>query len=833
MAAKKESPFGEREIRKRPSTRRVRLMLERYLASPLTIDVEYIRFYTEAHRRSEGRGALARRAEAHASALERLTPVIREGEPFVGSKTRFVRGAIPYCNYASRFVLSEFKREDAEHQDRVIDLGTGGGIAKTRELSSAGDYELFGRKFLLAKADKPVLKACAEYFQGKCMQDVGDALWKAEKARAEYIEKGWKAGLYTAPHDPAPEGRYVLDFETALKDGFDKIISRMKKKIASTDPAAPGAADQIAFWHGGIRVLEATVRWARNYASEARRLARTEMNLRRRAELLEMARICDKVPAKPPKTFREAMQAFWFTYLAGHIEGAHLGYSPGRFDRYMFPFFRADLEAGKITRAEALELLEALRVKMTEIEYVASFSWEGLGSGNLFQNMILGGLDEKGRPAANALSLLVLQSAINCQTTQPTLSIWYDERLPQAFLRKAVDCVKTGCGFPAWFNTKVYIEHEKRKSGLPESMIRKYAAMGGCTEPTMEGMSYGIVQAGFINHGKLLELAMSGGTDPRTGVEFEKTPRPSDYAGLKAAYKVHLKSAVDNWQKYWNQVMAGHRQTCTLVYSSTLVRDCIERGKSLDDGGARVNGTPTTLSSGLVNVVNALAAVKHIVDDNKTASFDELREACAKNWKGFGRLHRRALDAPKWGNNDDAADRIYDELYRDYCDIVERGLNYLGRPYDPSMLAISTHTPFGKVCGATPDGRTAGESLADGVTSPMPGTDVRGPLAVLHSAGKIDHTRIRGGLHNMKFHPSVLHGSAGSRKLLDLIRTYFQTPGFQIQFNVVDSRMLRDAQDHPDQYRDLIVRVAGFSAFFVELGKSVQDQIIARTDHRW
>jgi len=833
MAAKGKEHFGEREIRKQPSTKRVRNMLARYLSSPLMIDVEYIRRYTEAHRRSEGLSPLERRAECHASALEGLTPVIRDGEPFVGSKTRFVRGAIPYCNYACRFVLSEFKREEAEYQDKVIDLGTGGGIAKARELSAGGDYEFFGKKFLLAKSDKPVLKACAEYFQGKCMQDVGDALWKAEAERADYIEKGWKAGLYTAPHDPAPEGRYVLDFETALKDGFEKIIGRMRAKIASAKPDESGAAEKIAYWKSGIRVLEGTIRWAGAYAAEARRLAKAEKSARRREELLEIARVCDKVPAKPPKTFREAMQAFWFIYLAGHIEGSQLGYSPGRFDRYMVSFYRADLKAGRITKAAALELLEALRVKMTEIEYVASFSWEGLGSGNLFQNMILGGLDDKGRPADNELSLLVLQSAINCQTTQPTLSIWYDERLSPAFLRKAVDCVKTGCGFPAWFNTKVYIEHESRKSGLPVPMIRKYAAMGGCTEPTMEGMSYGVVQAGFINHGKLLELAMHGGVDPRTGLEFEKTAPPENYAGLRAAYETHLKSAISNWQKYWNQVMVGHRRTCNLVYSSVLVRDCLERGLSLDDGGARVNGTPTTLSSGLVNVTNALAAVKKLVDDDGKTTFAELLEACDKNWKGFGRLHRRVLDAPKWGNNDDYVDSVYDELYHVYCDAVERQVNYLGKPYDPSMLAISTHTPFGKVCGATPDGRAAGESLADGVTSPMPGTDVRGPLAVLHSAGKIDHTRIRGGLHNMKFHPSVLHGCAGGRKLLDLIKTYFQTPGFQIQFNVVDSRMLRDAQAHPDRYRDLIVRVAGFSAFFVELGKSVQDQIIARTEHQW
>lgn len=277
--------------------------------------------------------------------------------------------------------------------------------------------------------------------------------------------------------------------------------------------------------------------------------------------------------------------------------------------------------------------------------------------------------------------------------------------------------------------------------------------------------------------------------------------------------------------------MAVHRQVCNLIYSSVLIRDCVERGLSLDDGGAICNGTPTTLSSGMVNVVNALAVVKTLVDDERVCTLSDLRAATSTNWEGHEDLRRKALDVPKWGNNNDHVDSIYEQLFQIYCDYVAEGTNYLGKAYDPSMLAISTHTPFGKACGATPDGRYAEEALCDGVTSPYPGTDTHGPVSVLLSAGKIDHTKIRGGLHNMKFHPSALKGLEGSKKLLALIKTYFDHPGFQLQFNVVDSEMLRDAQRHPQSYRDLIVRVAGFSAFFVELSKSVQDQLIARTEY--
>jgi pyruvate-formate lyase len=234
----------------------------------------------------------------------------------------------------------------------------------------------------------------------------------------------------------------------------------------------------------------------------------------------------------------------------------------------------------------------------------------------------------------------------------------------------------------------------------------------------------------------------------------------------------------------------------------------------------------------MVNVVNSLAAVQYLVDEQALLSMDKLRAVLLEDWVGYNDLLQQAVQAPKWGNNDPKADSIYEDLFDNYCNFVSRQNNYLGEPYDPSMLAISTHAPFGKACGATPDGRKAHQTLADGATSPYPGTDTHGPLVVLLSAGKIDHTRIRGGLHNMKFLPSSIHGNEGSRKLIYLIKTYFDTLGFQIQFNVVDSQMLRQAQANPDEYRDLIVRVAGFSAFFVELGKSMQDEIIARTEHR-
>jgi formate C-acetyltransferase/4-hydroxyphenylacetate decarboxylase large subunit len=415
--------------------------------------------------------------------------------------------------------------------------------------------------------------------------------------------------------------------------------------------------------------------------------------------------------------------------------------------------------------------------------------------------------------------------------TQPTLSVWYADGLSEAFLLKAAECVKTGVGYPAFFNQKTYIAHETATSGIPANVVRKHAAMGGCTEPVLGGMSYGVVQPGFINQGKLIDLLMNDGVDPGTGIRLFESRPISSYQDVRDSYLDKMHRAVRNWQQYWNYVMVAHRQTVPLVFCSVFVRDCLDRGLCMDDGGALNNHTPTTLSSGLVNVANSLAVIKRLCFQERHCSFADLQAAVAANWCGHDELRRRALDVPKWGNDDDFVDGIFLDLFTDYVTWVRGQCNYLGAPYDPSMLAISTPVPFGKACAAFPDGRLATQSLADGVTSPFPGTDTHGPTAVVRSSLKVDHTQIRGGLLNLKFHPTALRGEKGSRNLLALIKTYFDGPGYHVQFNVVDSRMLRDAQEHPDRFRDLVVRVAGFSAYWVEMSRPLQDQVIWRTEH--
>ena len=660
-------PFTPREATGQAPDPRSAFLKERYLHEPLMVDIEYIRHLTESHQRTDGMEVLERRAEDHAYALEHLTPVIHPQDEIVGNKTRFIRGAIPYANYAAGPFLKGLRQQAQDAQEKHIDQGHGGGIEQSLALAEKGDFRIFSGKFLIANEDFETFREICEYWEDKCFMEQGDRLWKTQFPEAAFIEKGWEIGLFTAPHDPCPEGRLILDFEMALSKGYHGLITEIDSRIADFRPANLQDAGKLHFWRAAKRTLEGALVYVENHAKEADRLAVLEPDPTRKAKLEQMAETCRRVPAERPHTFREAVQSFWFTYLLGHIEGSHLGYSPGRLDQVLQPYFAED---GATSYQEAVEIFEELFVKMTQIEYVASLSWQGLGHGNLYQNLILGGVDAEGRPADNELSRAILDAQIRMQMTQPTLSVWYDDQLSPDFLMKAVACVKTGVGYPAFFNQKTYVEHERKTSGLPVELIRKHAAIGGCTEPTLQGMSYGVVQAGFVNHGKILDLVMNDGVDPLTGIRLFEAVHPDSYEAMQRSFRDKMHTTIRNWQQYWNYVMLAHRDTVPLVFCSVFVQDCLGRGKCMDDGGAILNGSPTTLSSGLVNVANSMAVVRRLCAEEGVCTLGELREAVAADWQGHELLRRKALDTPKWGNDDDYADEIFLDLFRDYCEWV-------------------------------------------------------------------------------------------------------------------------------------------------------------------
>jgi formate C-acetyltransferase/4-hydroxyphenylacetate decarboxylase large subunit len=500
----------------------------------------------------------------------------------------------------------------------------------------------------------------------------------------------------------------------------------------------------------------------------------------------------------------------------------------------MYPFYQRDREEGRITEGEALELLECLRVKHTEIQRALPAVWEAFVSGSLFCNMVLGGCTAEGEDASNELSLLILESAITMQTNQPTLSIRYNDKLNEAFLLKAIELDKTGIGMPAWFSDKVAIEHflHHKKASIDDA---RDWSIGGCSDMVISGKSFGEIPCplGFTNMGKFLELALYDGVDPRDGASIGiKTGNVENmnYEEIVKAFKKQLASGLRLLSSFTNFAMGFHPHTIPLVYHSVLVEDCLDRGKSLDEMGARYNQGFSHFITGLINVANSLAAIKHSVFDNHFFSIKELQEALSGNFEGKEEIHKKLLEAPKFGNNDDYVDQIAADLYRFVAEESLKIPSPLGEPIFPSAYSVTSHPPFGKACGALPDGRKAGITLCDGAVSAFPGTDVHGPTALIRSATKIDALPYKSVQLNVKMHPTALKGIKGSRALLSLVKAFFDLGGYFIQFNVVDSKMLRDAQKHPERYRDLLVRVAGFTAYWVELSKPVQDEIIQRTD---
>ena len=812
-----------RETKRDASTERTRRLKQRYLEAEMRLDLSWPLYIMEYFKQTEGQPIVERKAGAFRYALERLTPIIRDDELIVGSQTKYIRGSHPYPEFAVKWIKEELERELSQKGEKIFQLGTGGGIAK--------EHTFVVYKF--TEEDRKILQDLIAYWEGRSLECISRKYFR-EMGRGEELDKAESSLLVTPINFPTPEGRFVIDYVKVLNVGFTGIIHEIEERQRRLKAVTMDDYKKVVFYKAAKDCCDGVINWANNYASEAERLAKQETDSQRKKELERIAETCRWVPANPPRTFYEALQSFWFTHLAGLIESGAMGMSPGRFDQYMYPFYKKDKEAGTIGREDTIELLECLRIKFSEVQRVASRAWEGLSSGNLFQNMILGGITPKGDDASNELSHLLIESAITVQTVQPTLSIRYHNKVSEDFFLKGIELVKTGIGMPAWFNDNVAIQHFLKYTGASLEEARDYV-MGGCSEMQLPGKRYGIIIPGFVNEAKCLELALNDGFDHRTGLQVgvkSGSAEEMNYDQLVEAYKKQQAYALSLQADFWNLVMGVHRETVPLVYSSVLTDDCIEKGFTMDDGGVRYKDSLTLLISGMINVANSLSAIKKCVFEDQAFTLKKLKEALSSNFEGDGYLeiHRKLINAPKFGNNDEYVDSIAKTLYDEYYEEVFRNISCFGVPYTPGALSISSHPIFGKACGALPDGRKAGVSLCDAGISAFPGTDTNGPTALILSASKIDAVPTMVVLFNMKFHPTALRGITGAKNLLLLIKTFFDLGGWHIQFNVVDSQMLRDAQLHPEDYRDLIVRVAGFSAYWVELSKQVQDEVITRTE---
>ncbi|MGA2461709.1 MAG: 4-hydroxyphenylacetate decarboxylase large subunit [Candidatus Bathyarchaeia archaeon] len=870
--------IGSRETKKQP-TLRARNIRDRYLQTKSSASVEFPYWYTRRWNELEGEIPLVRRAKALSYAYSHLTPSIFQGELLVMERTVYLRGSFPMPWLSQTYLIETEKRyEEAKKRglaaEEVVKVAKGGGnvtIATGNVIPIAG-------KFGLRKEEFPILKEISTMWDDKSVEDVSH---QYEQLVQGYDEKEAIMRSLVCMYDSGytlPQGREVISYYYPLQFGIDGIIEICRKKMAEVggDPGNDGinGMDRLYFYKAATIILEGIKKWILNFADEAQRLARTEKDPEQRREYEEIRDILKWVSSKPPRTFREALQLCWTFHIAVLNEDNFSGLAPGRLGQVLYPWWKEDVDAGRIDQDRTMELLECMRMKFTEIDLFGPKSViEGIQSGSTFNNVSLGGLTKDGQSAANELEMLMIESGITCETPQPTFTLLYDEVLPEEFLMKAIECNKTGTGYPAWVNNRIATEFLLKNFG-PEGMTLEEAravAIGGCLQTSactwvdleLNGKKYTIPRGGaapatdvgvhFLNLPKILELVLFDGVDQRTGrrVLPPHGYKLETYEEVWDAYKAYFRRIMDVLIRCNNVQHDIWRKLTPPLVNSILKPDCLDKGMHIGMLGSRYNRTFSVNICGGMNLVNSLASLKKNVYTDKSMTLDHLKEALRSNFgyktaeevgsyslleqerisQEWNETHYRCLNAPKYGNDDAFADEILKTFEQFYCSVPHEYKSLYGKPLYALQLSVSTHGPMGAAAIATPDGRLHGTTYADASLSAYPGTDLNGPYALFNSATCFDHSESQCTQMNLKVHPSAIRGREGARKLLELIRGYMRKGGFHIQFNVVDTRMLREAQAHPENYRDLLVRVAGFTHYWVELPKPIQDEIIARTEY--
>jgi trans-4-hydroxy-L-proline dehydratase len=664
------------------------------------------------------------------------------------------------------------------------------------------------------------------FWTGKTMRE------KVFGAMTADWHKAFEAGVFTEFMEQRAPGHAILDdkiYHRGLLDFQEDIRGELDRLDFHSDPQAWEKQQELKGMHLAV---EAVLTLARRYAEACEALAKSERDPARKAELEQMAAICRHVPAYAPRTFHEALQAYWFVHL-GVITELNVwdSYNPGRLDQHLYPYYKREVEAGTLTEEKAKELLSCFWVKFNNqpAPPKVGITEEQSGTYTDFALINIGGVDpHTGGDAVNDVSYLLLDTIEDMKLVQPSGCIQISAKNPERFLKRACKVIRCGIGQPSVFNTDVIIR-EMLHHG--KSMVdARTGGPSGCVETSAFGKE-SCTLTGYCNWPKIFELALNNGVDPRTGLQVgPETGRAQSLASfeqLMEAYRRQLNYFIDLKVQGNNVIERLYATFLPAMFMSVITDDCIKKGRNYHNGGPRYNSTYIQ-GVGLGSLTDAMAAVKYHVYDHQTVSLETLLAALRADFAGFETLQNQLESAPRWGCDDDYADGIAVELFNIYYDLVHGRPNTKGGHYRINLLPTTVHVYFGQVTGALPHGRKAGLPLSDGI-SPTQGTRSHGPTAVIKSAAKIDHARTGGTLLNMKFTPQVLAGE-GLDKLGHLIRSYFKLDGHHIQFNVFNKDTLLAAQKDPAAYRDLIVRVAGYSDYFTDLGTNLQNEIIARTE---
>ena len=647
-------------------------------------------------------------------------------------------------------------------------------------------------------------------------------------------KEAYEAGMFTEFQEQRAPGHTVLG-DKIYRKGFLDLKKEIRKAIDRldfySDPEALDKREQLTAME---IAADALISYAKRHVRELRRLAGVAKNGKKKAELKQMAGICERVPAHAPQTFWEALQYYWFVHVGVVTElNPWDSFNPGRLDQHLYPFYRRETEAGTLTKERAEELLQSFWIKFNNHPAPPKVGVTAQESATYvdFALINLGGVKQDGSDAVNELTYLILDVIEEMRILQPSSMVQLSKKSPERFLKRALKIVKTGFGQPSIFNTDAIVSELLRQGKSIEDA--RNGGASGCVETGAFGKECYIL-TGYFNLPKVLEITLNDGTDPKTGKRIGLQTGDSGefktYDELFDAFKKQLDHFVDIKIKGNNIIERIYARQMPVPFLSLLIDDCIANGKDYNNGGARYNSSYIQ-GVGLGTVTDSLVSMKYNVFDKQTVSIQEMIQSLENNFEDDEPLRQRLLDeTPKYGNDDEYADDVMKRTWEAYYEAVNGRPNTKGGFHRINHLATTVHVYFGDVLGATPDGRMAGEPVSEGI-SPVQGADRKGPTAVVKSAAKLDHVRTGGTLLNQKFMPQVLKDDDGITKLAHLIRSYFKMDGHHMQFNVVGTETLREAQQNPEKYRDLIVRVAGYSDYFVDLTTELQNEIIKRTEH--
>jgi len=756
---------------------------------------------TEAYQKSEAEPLVLKRAIALNHILENMTIYIREGELIVGNQaSKF--GAIPVFPETQAVWVSE-------------------------QLDNFQKREKF--RYIVTAETKKALRNILSYWREKTVQEKVPKMLPETTRKFLEIKNPVISADY---HLRYGIGHVLPNYSKILKYGLIHIKEEVVKSIKLLDLSKAESMRKLHFFNAVQIICDGVINFAKRYSDLALELAQKEKGKKRKKELEKISKICKRVPAYPATDLHEALQSFWFLHLIIEIESDGRAFSPGRFDQYIYPYYSKGIDDNKLTKEFAQELVDSLWIKFNEVQYLANVQPKAkyCSGFSMSQNIILGGQTRDGEDATNDLSYICLTADKHIRFPQPALSIRMHKSTPSDFLEKSIELIKLGGGKPAIFNDEIIIP-SLVKDGVSLEDARDYGIVG-CVEPAPSKNCFGWTNPAMFNLAKCLELALNDGKDMLSGERVSQIrAKINTYEDIWKSFKEQVEFFVPHMIIILNTIDIAHKENLPLPYLSILMDNCLEKGKDITEGGAKYNYMGPQ-GVGLADVADSLSVLKKIVFEQKLINFSELQNILRNNFKDNERVRQLLINrAPKYGNDNVYVDKIARDVGKLYCQTVSKYFNPRGGIYRPGLYSVAAHVPLGQAVGALPNGKRAREGLTDGI-SPVHGCDRKGITAIIKSASMVEHILASNGTNlNPKIHTTCLRTQEDVCKFISLLRTFVNLKDMHIQFNVVSNKLLRKAQKNPEKYRGLLIRISGWSAFFVELDEGLQEDIISRTEH--